>query len=124
METQFPQGPQREKTVQNDEDADGGGHRAGGVVQEKATVETLFSVIEQGCIADTVEVGDHLCAWGKGFLFGQRERMMFGGGGPEVPIARLVDECGGDAGRFFLNLTLFCSVRSSMGGLGGPRSCV
>ena len=66
METQFPQGPQREKTVQNDEDADGGGHRAGGVVQEKATVETLFSVIEQGCIADTVEVGDHLCAWGKG----------------------------------------------------------
>ena len=29
--------------------------------------------------------------------------MMFGGGGPEVPIARLVDECGGDAGRFFLN---------------------
>ena len=100
METQFPQGPQREKTVQNDEDADGGGHRAGGVVQEKATVETLFSVIEQGCIADTVEVGDHLCAWGKSFLFGQRERML-GGGGPEVPTARLVDECGETPVGFF-----------------------
>jgi hypothetical protein len=75
LKTQFPQGPKRKKTIQSDEDADGGGHRAGGVVQEKATVETSFSIVEQGCIADTVEAGGHLCAWGKGSV-GQRERML------------------------------------------------